>query len=110
VENEVRIFDKIYRAPHKNIVAVLDYGYLSGDNNYFFLDMELCERSLDDHIRDHIRPASENELIPSDPTVSQARIKKSMNIMLNIAEGVSYIHRQGEVHRDLKPENGVIYS
>lgn len=41
---------------------------------------------------------------PLDP---REKMEKAIYIMMDIAEGVSYIHGHKEVHRDLKPENGV---
>lgn len=43
----------------------------------------------------------------TSPLTPREKIKMAMYIMLDIAEGVSYIHSHGEVHRDLKPENGI---
>ena len=36
--------------------------------------------------------------------------KKTKQIVLQILEGVSYIHRMGICHRDLKPENILLSS
>lgn len=51
------------------------------------------------------------ELEPlTSPLTPREKIKMAMYIMVDIAEGMSYIHSHGEVHRDLKPENGVAFA
>lgn len=82
------------------------------------IDMELCVLSLTDYIKSQI---SLKQLIIqlSDDTnqgmslVGNERILvekhgESLNILLQITQGIEFIHSQGEVHRDLKPDNGII--
>src|SRR5438046_7276066 len=50
VDNEVRAIIKLCQTNHPNIVQVLDYGWLKADGVEYFIDMELCEISLENYI------------------------------------------------------------
>jgi serine/threonine protein kinase len=108
VENEARAIAKLCKpSAHENIVSVLRHGYLQ-DNGYFFCDMELCHMNLNTYISRTWKNPVPKELEPlTGPLTPREKIKMAMYIMVDIAEGVSYIHSHGEVHRDLKPENGI---
>ncbi len=71
---------------HPNIVAVHETG-LAGEEPYFTMDYVEGE-PLSTRIR-------RGDLTPS----------ATVAILTQVAEGVSYAHRQGIVHRDLKPAN-----
>lgn len=107
VMNETRVIAKLcHDGAHDNIVSVLRYGSLpEGD---VFYDMELCEINLKTYITRKWDPQVQIELQHLSALVEpREKVNMAMYIILDIAEGVSYIHRHGEVHRDLKPENGV---
>ncbi|KAL0983915.1 hypothetical protein UPYG_G00134720 [Umbra pygmaea] len=64
-----------------------------------YIQMQLCERSLQDWISERItRHNSQNPYEVVDT-------KQTLNILSNILEGVEYIHSRGIMHRDLKPRN-----
>ena len=107
VENEARAIIKLCQpSAHENIVSVLRQGYLQ-DDKYFFYDMELCQMNLNDYIsrawKDPVPKEIQDLTSPMGP---REKVRMAMYIMLDIAEGVSYIHSHSEVHRDLKPGNG----
>jgi len=90
---------------HIHIVQVLAHGQLP-NAPYYFIDMELCDLSLDDYI--HREPSAEvSESMPyiirGTGSVSPLQI---WVVMSQIAVAVEYIHRKGHVHRDIKPANG----
>jgi serine/threonine protein kinase len=69
--------------------------------------MELCQLNLGTYISGKWTPT----LLEKVPHLTvemppKTKIRNAMFIMMQIAIGVSHIHRQGEVHRDLKPSNG----
>lgn len=78
---------------HQNVVAVTDYGVISGQIP--FLVMEYVEgESLHDLL------AREKKLDP----------EKALDVISAICAGVGAAHHQGIVHRDLKPLNIMICS
>ena len=78
---------------HQNVVAVTDYGVISGQIP--FLVMEYVEgESLHDML------AREKKLDP----------EKALEVISAICSGVGAAHHQGIVHRDLKPLNVMICS
>ena len=51
IDNEVRAINKLCRCRHPNIVQVLGYGWLKADGAFYFIDMEVCEISLEKYIQ-----------------------------------------------------------
>lgn len=107
-DNELRVVTKLCRPPtHENIVSVLQHGYLQNES-YVFFDMELCQSTLETYIRRDwnttIYEKMQHLTIRGPP---KSRMRDVMHIMMQIAEGTSYIHRHKEIHRDLKPSNSI---
>jgi len=108
IERETAAVKKITAGPlsrEKNIVTILDFGKLPR-TPFYFIDMELCEISLEDYIYPS-EPLNSTQSIPffvkEAPPPMKAR--QIWNIMKQIANGVVYLHGLGIVHRDLKPPN-----
>ena len=98
IQNKFRAAAKLCRpGAHENVVAVFRWGTLQGSPCHF-IDMDLCEYNLGTYI-------SKKELAPIEDK-SRFSMNQAWSIMSQIANGVSYIHSQGEIHRDLKPSNG----
>jgi serine/threonine protein kinase len=78
------------------------------DNAYFFYDMQFCDLNLHRYIAgafpDPLPPQLDHLKNPQTP---RAKVQRAMCILLDIAEGLAYIHTRREVHRDMKPENGI---
>ena len=72
--------------------------------------MELCDFDLDNYIQGTL--TSEFRETLTVPAVAEPAsfqwLSQGYRIMLDILNGVAYIHSLGEVHRDLKPRNGTI--
>jgi serine/threonine protein kinase len=73
---------------------------------YFYIDMELCELNLEEHIYEdrvlNVHGKQRRRLLLPLNTNS------IWGIMRDISEGLAFIHENKEVHRDLKPTNGNI--
>jgi len=85
VVNEQRAVWKLCRESNKHLVAVLGVGII---DSHYFIDMELCDRNLEEYIQ-----------------TSDVEINGVWGIMRDITDGVAFIHSHKEVHRDLKPRN-----
>jgi serine/threonine-protein kinase len=71
---------------HPNIVTIYDYGEEAGQG---FIVMELVEgQSLD-------------KMLPLAP-------ERAIDVVLKIADALSYAHKQGIIHRDIKPGNVLV--
>jgi serine/threonine protein kinase len=104
IQNEVRSINRLCRTGHPNIVQVLEYGTLKEDAMFFFIDMDLCEASLEEHLRGGIGVGGG----PTWETVCKneaVMVEKSYIILQHIVNGLFYIHTMGEAHRDLSPHN-----
>jgi serine/threonine protein kinase len=100
--NEERAVVKLSQSGVKNIVAVLQFGFLENSPNYYFLDMELCDINLGSYILGELP----TEIHASFNVDASNRMVQVWKIMLDICNGVKFIHDHQEVHRDLKPNNG----
>lgn len=106
VQNEFRAIDKLCRpGMHKNIVSVFRYGKLRRGDIYY-IDMELCDVTLDYYISRDWPPELRDQVPPSLSSGQPSTIVSQWwNIMEDITSGVAYIHFHGEIHRDIKPRN-----
>jgi serine/threonine protein kinase len=93
VDNEVRAIKKLCQHQHPNIVQVFKYGRLKTDGAFYFIDMELCENSLEKYIYGQLQDDAD-------------ALQSAYSILQQILNGLIYIHCLKEVHRDLSPHNG----
>jgi serine/threonine protein kinase len=104
IMNELQAIERLCKCDHPNIVQVLGYGQLKPDGAFYFIDMELCQASLDKYASGTDIPGLDNwETISAEPDF-ELRI---FNILLHIANGLVFIHSCRQVHRDLTPHNGL---
>lgn len=110
IENEVRVITKLCsNGGHRNIISILQHGWLNKDQKYYF-DMELCAMNLEDFIHGPYIAALGNQYFePMCVGVDGPECLKLWNIMQDITKGLEYIHSLREVHRDLKPQNGTSF-
>src|SRR5579859_7956163 len=105
---QIRAINMLNAADHKNILKVLNNGWIP-DSSFYFFDMEFCLSSLDSvihrtgetHFTTMVRPGANNGDF-------FARFKFTLQIACQIIAGLVFIHRHGEVHRNLKPSNGML--
>jgi len=99
VRNELRAIKKLCNGTHKNIIKVFEFGDLP-DSSHAYIDMELCSLNLDQY----------NQCIRGTifvhHSVRDTRVGEIWSIVVQIADGLAFIHQQREIHRDLKPQNG----
>lgn len=81
----------------RNIVTVLKHGVYE-DSAFYYVDMELCDRSLEEFMV---------EYGPAASTETRLTTNDICGIMAQIAQAVTFIHDQGEMHGNLKPRNGI---
>ena len=102
IDNEIRAVTKLCKSGHANIVQVFEFGLLKDDSAWHFIDMELCDFTLENYIRGDETP----------PLLSweQVKLQKLFHTTISdingqILEGLIFIHGHREVHRDLSPQN-----
>jgi serine/threonine protein kinase len=107
VDNEIRALKKLCQNGHPNIVQVFEYGQLNPDGAVYFIDMELCDVSLEKYLQG----AEIDDAISWETVRKQDEIPShAYNILQQILNGLIYIHCLGEVHRDISPANGTFPS
>ena len=115
IQKELKVASMLQENQHKNIVQLLKHG--RSKFNFYFIDMELCEMTLSDYIRDlrDKKPCMFNSdivqtlrpvFVPGDAP-SEGRLTNTWMIGVHIADGLAFMHGHKYAHRDLKPSNGM---
>lgn len=116
IENEMRAIEKLAEG-HINVVAVFGHGWLKGPFRCYYFDMELCDCTLETYIygdREFLfdeewhKRVVDTTVVPKDDFVFM-RCMNILEIMVELTQGLSFIHARKQVHRDLKPRNGIPY-
>jgi len=104
IENEVRAINKLCKSQHPNIVQVLEYGTLKTGGVFYFIDMEICDTTLEKYMN-----GQSVEGLMDWETVVQSDTRETYvyGILRHILHGLLYIHTLHEVHRDLSAHNGL---
>ncbi len=93
-EYHVKLFRReiqsLARLSHPTVATIYEAGRTT-EGQYFFTMERISGPPLDLYVREH-----------------NLTLHARLELLLRIAEGVHYAHRQGVVHRDLKPSNIVI--
>ena len=99
----MRAINKLCKSSHPNIIEVYQHGQLKPSTAFYFIDMELCDFNLEAYATGR----SATPLESWEAIRSQGRVSVSViNIMLQILDGLVFVHDHNEVHRDLNPQNG----
>lgn len=92
---------------HPNIVQVFAFGKLREESSFYFIDMELCDVTLDLYVNGHhISP----DLVPWRELNEKSRLLYICTICEHIVSALLYIHEHKLVHRDISPQNGISFS
>ena len=105
IENEIRAITKLCKTGHENIVQVFEFGVLKEDSAWHFIDMELCDFTLEKYIQGADVPGLPKWGQFEEP-ISVFRARAICHINGQILNGLHFIHSHQEVHRDLSPQNG----
>jgi serine/threonine protein kinase len=108
IENEIRAVKKLCKNGHPNIVQVFQLGKLEADGGLYFIDMELCDVSLDRYIRGETSPYLVNWTVVREQAIREAKPTEVLWIANQILDGLIFIHKQKEVHRDISPHNSAV--
>ena len=82
-------FQTLASLRHPHIISVLDYGFDRSGQPYF--TMELLK---DGHTWREAAPGRS--------------LEEKVDLIIQVAEALTYLHRRGIIHRDLKPENVMV--
>ena len=106
VLNELDAVERLCQGIHPNIIEVFAHGRLNPKNSMYYIDMELCDLTLQEYVKGTIT-------LPTLPDWNAAKEANTIRqlilpIMGHIVNGVIFIHSHDQVHRDLKPSNSII--
>src|SRR5271154_131244 len=102
IDNEIRAVTELCKSGHANIVQVFEFGLLKDDSAWHFIDMELCDFTLEKYIRG----ADASPLLSWEQAKVQQLFHPTIcHINRQILEGLIFIHGNREFHRDLSPQN-----
>ena len=100
--------------PHENILTILRHRWLNPQ--YYYIDMELCEQTLEVYILGHDVGSFSlwHEYVYLHSGQSWHELEKGKlwmlwSIMVEISNGLQFIHGCGLVHGNLNPKTGIIF-
>jgi serine/threonine protein kinase len=108
VLREAHAVDKLSKhGTCEHLVRVIKHAWLP-ESPYYYIDMELCEFSLDQYIlsKSPLTYDLSDNSRRLGLVFKERGIWSVWDIMEQISEGMRYIHASEQVHRDLKPRNG----
>lgn len=85
-------------------MEVFRHGRLRTDSAFYFIDMELCQANLEEYTLGKEVPGL---ACWTAAVAAKTHVRHLVDIMLQICDGLIFIHSHNEVHRDLNPQNGM---
>jgi serine/threonine-protein kinase len=95
VEKEAKLFSELR---HPNVVQFIGYG-VDGYSRQPVIVSELMSKNLQTYLDDEKKNAGQGPPLP---------LLVAINIMLQVADAMNYLHEMGVMHRDLKATNLLI--
>ena len=95
---------------HRNIVQVLECGRLKPRSAFHFIDMELCDFSLETYAsgKEVSILANWHELRLRGLNHHGEFEEHNIRILGQICDALVFVHGEKEIHRDLSPQNGFL--
>ena len=101
----MRAINRLCNGEHENVIHVYQHGLLRPHHAFYFIDMELCDITLDKYIYNTNATPVRGLLEWQRATKEGHALFIVCALMQQILAGLSFIHGHNEVHRDLSPPN-----
>jgi len=89
IENEAAVISQLCRGVCKNIVEVMQHGWLPRNRALYYIDMECCQETLEHRIRGKVQPQAESawgrERMEAQPAGSRVKKVEERDIVANLA-------------------------
>ena len=87
---------------------MFDYGEFKEDGMLFFIDMVLCQTSLEKYLGGGVEVEVNGDNWQTICLDDVKFLETSYTMLQHVVNGLFYIHEIGEVNRDLTPHNCTI--
>ena len=97
INEAVSANESLWNGDPKSAVKILRYGDLGTKNNFYFIDIELCESNL----AQYVHGEKTVDVLCEWSLADKSKILTS--IMNHVLAGLSFLHGKGKVPGGLKP-------
>ena len=89
----MRAIVKLCHGSHRNIVTVLEHGWLA-NSTYYYIDMQLCDLNLEQYLYGTSSAPADSNNVPEE-----SRLTTAWDILSQITNGIHHIHKRKVIHR-----------